>query len=494
MTRTREQKLGQFFTDPKIASFMVDLAITKNTKTFLDNSVGEGVFTDIVFSFNKNIKMYACEIDKKTYMKYINKCKYDISAYHCDYLKKDFKIKFDSIVANPPYNKFQEIPDRYSYIKMFKKKYNISLSGYSNLCIYFLIKSINELKENGKCAFIMPYEFLNSGYGVVVKKYLLEKKMLSKIFKFNSNLSLFSDAITTSCIIYLENCNHDSIDFINVNSINEIKNRTFTNIINYSYDKIDPNKKWLSYFDTCNNNYKNLVPLKTYAKVKRGIATGNNNFFCLNKTLIEKFGLSKNVCIPCLTKAPDVSSIVFTAEDFNNLSNLDKKTYIFDGTRSSIKNDYDYIKYGEETEQNKSYLNMHRKPWYSIENKNAAPILLTAFNRGQIKVIRNEAMIKNLTTFHSVFINDDYKDLTDVMFCYLISPLAQSILFENKREYGDGLDKFEPNDLNDAQILDLRVISKKDLVKISNIYSRIKETQNDSCFKELDSIFSSYMN
>ena len=64
------------------------------------------------------------------------------------------------------------------------------MSGYSNLCVYFLVKSMNELNENGKCCYIIPYEFMNTGYGKGIKQYLLDSKMLKTMAKKYINAEL----------------------------------------------------------------------------------------------------------------------------------------------------------------------------------------------------------------------------------------------------------------------------------------------------------------
>ena len=47
----------------------------------------------------------------------------------------------------------------------------------------------------------------------------------------------------------------------------------------------------------------------------------------------------------------------------------------------------------------------------------------------------------------------------ELFFAYLISNTARLIFLDNGREYGNGLNKFEPNDLNKGMMLDLRVLN-----------------------------------
>ncbi len=494
--REKQKELGQFFTDPIIARYMVDLAYFDEAENLLDPAVGQGVFLQCMEERKNHCISYtALDIDSKMVDKLKENNDIDVKLLHEDYLFFDADEKFDIIICNPPYNKFQEIPRRNEYIVNFENKYNIKISGYSNLCVYFLIKSLNELNVNGKCVYIIPYEFMNAGYGNVIKQYLLDTKMLKSIIKFDSTLNLFADALTTSCIIVCENKEHKNIDFVSVNSIDEIETRSYSNAVTKSYTDIIADEKWNKYFENAGKEaYLNLVDFSSAAKVKRGIATGSNEFFSISKSQINDFELSENVCIRCIAKSADIKVPVFTDDEFQKLDEANKKVYLFDGSKATGDSDYEYIKLGEKKGVNKTFLNSHRNPWYAPENKDAAPIWISVFSRNKIKIVRNETSAKNLTTFHSVFTKNCDRIFQNVFFCYLITPIAQQILYENKRDYGNGLDKFEPNDLNNSKILDLSLLSDDDENCILHIYEEIKENGlTDKYIDDLNSIFSFYL-
>ena len=494
--KSKKKELGQFFTEPTIARFMVNWVLENNPQNVLDPAVGMGAFTQIISEIHPNLDITVCEIDSEMITNFKNENKYLYTLFEQDYLSCYFDRKFDAIICNPPYNKFQSIPNRDNIIEDFYSRYNIRMSGYSNLCVYFLVKSINELNNNGKCCYIIPYEFMNTSYGRVIKQYLIDSKMLKSVIKFNNNLSLFNEAITTSCIIQLENKEHTQVDFINIDNINELDNMQFQNKKTYSYSDLSSYVKWLTYFDFHQNErrYNNTVKLSVFGRVSRGIATGNNSFFALNKSMIEAYNLSTDVCFPCLTKAPDIKDVVFTKESFDRLFDADKKVYLFNGEKASTNDDKAYIRLGESKGVHKAYLTSHRSPWYALETKHAAPILVCVFSREKIKVIRNELGINNLTTFHGLYLENDSSEFANLMFCYLLTPLAQELLYHSRREYGDGLTKFEPNDLTKADVLDLRIITDNDREIILKIYAEIKMENSEVKIAELDSIFRKYVN
>ena len=493
--KVKKKEFGQFFTEPTIAGFMVDLVLEKNSKTFLDPAVGPGVFPQIANERNPGLTITACEIDPEMIDRFKKENEYPHRLVEEDYLNCRFKEKYDAIICNPPYNKFQSIPGRENLIAEFQHRYHIALSGYSNICVYFLIKSINELKKNGKCCYIIPYEFMNTGYGVVIKQYLLDSGMLKTILKFDNSLNLFEEAITTSCIILLENKKHDRVELVNISDLEELRTGTFQNTKEYLYSELDPKEKWIQYFEAADARiaYRNTVKVSAFGKVSRGIATGANSYFTLNHSMIENRSLSPGVCLPCLTKAPDVKDVVFTEAAFRRLSAMDKKVYIFDGERAETEADFAYIKYGEETDVDKAYLTSHRNPWYAIEDKKPAPILICVFSRERIKVIRNEMGIKNLTAFHGFHLAEPDEELANILFCYLLTPIAQELLYRSRREYGDGLTKFEPNDLTKAEMLDLRLLRTIDRQRILTIYEEIKQQNAEVKIEELDAIFRSYL-
>lgn len=491
----KKKELGQVFTPLGIAEYMVDLVYFEEAKSVLDPAVGDGIFLRCLNRKKRDMKLCAYEIDPDMIELFREKNEFETELYREDYLLSDDDTKYDLIICNPPYNRFQNIPNRKKYISDFSKKYGIELSGYSNLCTYFLIKSLNELNDNGRCAFIIPYEFLNTGYGVAVKEYLLSSRMLKTVIKFDNNMSLFEDSVTTSCIMVFENKNHDFIEFACIDMLEQVMLRKYAYSVKYGYEDVKAEQKWNTYFrKDLNSSYNNLVRFDSVARVKRGIATGNNSFFALSKQQTEELGLSDDTCIKCISKSSYIKGTVFTDDDFYMLSENGKKVYLFDGERAKTDGDNAYIKHGVDTGVNRTYLNSHRNPWYQIEKKAVAPIWISVFCRNGLKVIRNETNAKNLTTFHGIYTVCDDVDFQNLFFCYLITPICRKLLLENKREYGDGLDKFEPNDLNNAMVMDISVLSKEDVDNILDIYGKIKsEGSAERYITELNDIFSGYI-
>ena len=130
-----------------------------------------------------------------------------------------------------------------------------------------------------------------------------------------------------------------------------------------------------------------------------------------------------------------------------------------------------YISLGEETGADKRYLTASRKPWYAIENRKPSPIWVSVFNRKGLRFVRNIAGVSNLTTFHCVY-DAGVVDI-DVLFGYLVTNVSKEIFMDNSRQYGNGLVKFEPNDLNKGKAVDLRLLTEEEAQLVSAASQRL---------------------
>ncbi len=193
----------------------------------------------------------------------------------------------------------------------------------------------------------------------------------------------------------------------------------------------------------------------------------------------------------------DVRDNFFTEDNYHSLIKSDRQTYLLNANDSKDENVLKYIDFGEKTGIDKKYLTANRTPWYSLENRPPSPIWVSVFNRSGLKFIRNEANIFNLTTFHCVYPvqNSLFNNINiDVLFAYLLTDIAREIFEDNCREYGNGLQKFEPNDLNKAMMLDLTLLDKKTENKIIELYKKYRETvinklTDDGFLVEINDIF-----
>lgn len=135
----------------------------------------------------------------------------------------------------------------------------------------------------------------------------------------------------------------------------------------------------------------------------------------------------------CVSKSMDVKRPFFEEKDFSGLSEENKYVYLLDIREPLCESVADYISQGEKNLVYEKCLPKHRKPWYSQESKKPVNIWIVSAGRGDVKVIRNLTDVVNLTTFHAIYITHAYEALTNIIFCYLLTPIGQELLKCNKK-------------------------------------------------------------
>ncbi len=497
------KKFAQFFTPEPIADLMVRWIVGNPIcKTILEPAFGLGIFSRILLKEKPTFKIKGFEIDAKI----LNEAKVEfkdlknIELNHQDYMFNDWDNKYDGIICNPPYFKFHDY-DNKPIIKEVQKHLKLKLNGFTNLYALFLLKSIYQLRDQGRMAYIIPSEFLNSDYGVFIKSYLLKTGILKHIFIIDFEENVFDDALTTASILLFANDHlSTNVQFSTIKTTSELQiiERFIDNYpkangeFSYPREELSPLVKWRKYYQVQNSDkYKNLVPFSTYAKVMRGIATGANDYFTFNREKMNRYSIPLKNLLPCICRSKDVKTRVFTNKKFENLVESNATIFLFDGRRAKHKNVLAYISKGEKEKINEKYLTKNRKPWFAIENRPPAPIWVSVFNRNGLKFVRNEANISNLTTFHCIYPKRDNLSNPlniNILFAYLLTPTAKEIFNDNRREYGDGLKKFESNDLNNAKIVNLSLLKDEENDSILEFYRLFKGNENDIYINKIDEI------
>jgi adenine-specific DNA-methyltransferase len=414
----------------------------------------------------------------------------------------DWGNRYDGIICNPPYFKFHDY-DNKTVLKEIEENLGLKLNGFTNLYTLFLLKSAYQLNKNGRAAYIIPSEFLNSDYGKLVKSYLIKNKLLRYIIVFDFEENVFDDALTTASILLFANDKEKSeIEFINIKTLDEL-NSLQSKIQSYprnkaggsvSFSELNPEIKWRAYYQKQNaTRFKNLVPFSTYGKVVRGIATGANEYFTFNQSKAKQFKIDEKYLLSCITKSVDIKGSFFTKENFEELKQQDKNIFLFNATEQNEALSK-YILKGEVEEINKRFLTASRNPWYSLEKRPPSPIWVSVFNRNGLRFIRNEANISNLTTFHCIYLNMFSEPKVDLLFAYLLTDISKEIFNDNRREYGNGLHKFEPNDINKALMVDLSIINQTEEEKILNLYRNYRKLElkgkvNAGLLEEMNGVF-----
>ena len=448
---------GQFFTPPQVADLMVRWVLQSGVNGIHDPGFGLGAFLDAAPK-EAYETFTGSEIDPWILEYWKGRASSDacgVSVRQEDYLLS-WGREFGNIVCNPPYMRFQKFLNRKAVFREFEERLNVRLSGYINTASAFLLKSLSELRMGGRLAYIMPLEFLNTGYGKLVKQKLIADSHLAAIISLDCERDVFPDATTSVGIILYDTAQKFSrVEFFKAKSLQSLgailESEATTEV---PHSRLLPEDNWLLYFDDSPIvvDRAKTVPLAHYGRFSRGIATGANKFFALKPSKTRELGLTDLEVVPSITKSMQISAPVFTDADYADLVRRDERVLLLNANGQVSDSASAYIRYGELKGFNQGFITKSRNPWYKMEKRNPSPLLLGVFSRGGYKVVRNKTSVLNLTCFHGFQPNIWGEKYIDHLFLYLQSDAGREIASLSMRRYGDALDKFEPNDLNKALV------------------------------------------
>ena len=447
--------LGQFVTPAPVARFMVEWVLSGNRRALFDPAFGLGAFHDQLDG--ADVPFHGNEIDREAlaFWSEFASAKQNTKIANEDYLLS-WGTSHTNIVCNPPYMRFQKFLHRKAVSKAFLRHLNLPLPGYMNAASAFLLKSLAELDGKGRLAYVMPLEFLNTGYGTVVKRRLVEGGHLVAIIKLDCERETFPDAVTSAGIIlYDASRRYSSVAFHCVKSLSALAGVLDTApVVRMDARALDAESKWLSHFEARSFSVaaELSTPLFHYGRFSRGIATGANQFFVLRPSRARELGVDATECVPCIARGAQIRGPVFGAREHGVLAAADAPVLLFSASGRPSAGAARYIRNGERLGFHKRFLTKSRRPWYKTESRQPAPLLLGVFSRGGYKVVRNSSDALHLTCFHGFQPNVFGMAHIDRLFLYLLSSAGREILSLSRWRYGDALDKFEPNDLNGAAV------------------------------------------
>jgi adenine-specific DNA-methyltransferase len=347
-SESTEQKIrGAYYTPQKLADFMVRLFEKDDSiETILEPSCGDGVFVESILN-NKNLpslkSVTAVEIVEEEAKKVIkktgnnNKLNVIINDFILMYDELLQNKKFDLVVGNPPYIRYQYLTEEQrelqSQILISNKMKSNKLI---NVWVCFLVACVQLLNKNGKIAFVIPAELLQVAYAEDLRLYL--SNSFSKITLITFRELVFP-SIEQEIILFIgekdekAECENALIGVKELQSLDELDNFSFHDI---KYQKVKHTKeKWTKYF-TNDNEVKliesikqddRFVQFQDISIVNVGITTGDNNYFSVNDDVVKEFKF-KNIALPLIGRSAHARGVYFTKEDWKYNIGKGKNAYL----------------------------------------------------------------------------------------------------------------------------------------------------------------------
>lgn len=340
---------GAFFTPTYIVEFIINEVSPKENDKCLDPSCGCGAFLIGLVeyyqkTFDKCVKatikenIYGSDIlgynvkRSKIILSLYGLLKNEIieesdfNIYNQDSLKANWATKFEIIVGNPPYVKFQDLSDenRHYLINNWKSIDN----GTFNLYFAFFELGHKLLTKDGKLGYITPNNYFTSLAGLSLRQYFLRNKCIARIIDFRHK-KVF-DAQTYTAITFLDNNNNDSILFDKIKDEQTCPNFLISANGSPNYLKNLNVNKWRLLKTQEQENIKNIenigTPIKQLFNIAVGIATLKDEVFFIDSTNEKNGYLIKNTENGTFLIEKDITKPVYKISQLKNQNDIENNT------------------------------------------------------------------------------------------------------------------------------------------------------------------------
>lgn len=470
------RRFGQFATPYELAQEIMSFGLTllgKKEISFLEPAFGTGAFYSALLSeCGKQAKRIntavGIEVDKDFYTAANELWGHtNVNLINGDFTEIESFEKVNLLITNPPYVRHHYIgqEQKLRLSAMTQRETGLSLSGLAGLYCYFILSAHKWLAPNAICGWLIPSEFMDVNYGSKLKEYLLNKVHLLRVHRYNPKNCKFDDAIVSSCVVWFKN------EIVEDNYEVEFSySGTHENpelIRKVDKNTLEKSKKWTHFPINADGDKQQCARIPTigdFFTIKRGLATGDNNFFILSGKQIEALNLNMNFFTPILPSPRHLKcNEVFG--DKNGYPCLNTQYFLLNCTlpEDEVKECYpaiwNYLSSGIDTTAQK-YLCKNRKVWYHQESRSATPFLCSYMGRGSgehtvpFRFILNHtrAIATNsyLMLYPKAMLQEAIAQTPDILHevWNALSSITANDLECEGRVYGGGLKKIEPKELS----------------------------------------------
>lgn len=345
-------------------------------------------------------------------------------------------------IGNPPYVRHHQITPKWKdWLFVEASKLGFAASKLSGLHVYFYLAMARSAKPKDYGAFITAAEWLDVNYGALVRSLLLKNLGGQSVTVIEPTAQPFPDAATTAAITTFEiGAKPSSVFFRRVDELKNLNGLGKGRKVHR--DRLAVEFRWSHLTRAAEKPPEGYIELGELCRVHRGTVTGANDVWIAGD---HSRDLPDSVLYPTVTRAREVldaDGLLTDAARLKRVIDLPPDLDMLDAAeRKAVMK---FLKIARAMGAPKGYIASHRKAWWSVGLRAAAPIISTYMARRPPAFVINKADARHINIAHGLYPREN---LPEKVKKALVDYLQVNISQRSGRTYAGGLTKFEPREM-----------------------------------------------
>lgn len=457
---------GAYFTPVAVAEFLTSWAIRKPSDRVLEPSFGDASILGPAGLRLVKLGAHQGELRKQLmgvelHFPSVSEAHSRLQALSLDatlisgsFFDQAFSRKFDVVVGNPPYIRYQSFggSDR-AESRAAAASHGVRLSGLASSWAAFTVHASELLADTGRLALVLPAELLSVSYAAPVRSYLLSRFKKVQLVLFER--LVFPGVLEDVVLLLAEGRGTaEKFEVFQVPTAADLKDVPALAPVEYVPKGDD---KWTTALlsGEARGLYESHLAhgsfgiLRDWGEPYLGSVTGANGYFALSAQRAAELGLSETDLRPISPPGSEhLRGLEFTSLAWQHERRSGARCYVFspvdDNPGPAARR---YIEIGEREKINLGYKCKVRSPWWRVPSVAVPDLIFTYMNHDRPRLTANRARAEILNSVYGVHLKTGLKALgasaLPLAALNTLTLLGSEVV---GRAYGGGMLKHEPSE------------------------------------------------